>query len=204
MLVHSVFREELPGVALVWPHGLEHSIVAWALWVSAAPPMAEGTPVLQPGPACSNWEGQESLLKGAALLQIKQTPTQAREVQGAVRAAAPSWKQQMKVNLNMHSLFYCLDNTFTLKCCCSREAIARSQEAACFVIRIAAAPKGRDGTVWADLALLRTLVPGTPPRIWSMVEKLLLMMLDLGAKRCCAVWDTALNESSEKWSSPSD
>lgn len=88
----------------------------------------------------------------------------------------------MKVNLDMHSLVYCFDNTSTLKCCCSREAIARSQEVACFIIRIAVAPKGRDGTVWAGLDLPRALGPGTPPRIWSMVEKLPLMMWDFAAK----------------------
>lgn len=204
MLVHSVFRQELLGTGLVCPHGLEHSVAAWVLGVSGAPPMAERTPLLQPGPDCSNWEGQESPLKGAALLQVKQTPTQAWDVQGAVRAAAPSWKQQMKVNLDMHSLVYCFGNTFTLKCCCSREAIARSQEVACFMIRMAAAPKGRDGTGWADLDLPRTLAPGAPPRIWSTVERLPLMTWDLGAKRCCAVWGTALSGSSEEWSSPSD
>lgn len=80
------------GIGLVWPHGLEHSTAAWVLWVSGAPPRDERAPVLQPGPDCSNWQGQESPPKGAALLQIKQ-----RDVQGAVRAAAPSRKEQMKV-----------------------------------------------------------------------------------------------------------
>lgn len=163
VLVHSVFQQEFLGIHLLWPHGLEHSIAGWVLWVSGALPMAERTPVLQAGPDCSNWQGQESPLTGAALLQTKQTPAQARDVQGAVRAAPPSWKEQMKVNLDMHSLVYCFDNTFTLKCCCSREAIAPSQEVACLVIRITVAPKGRDGTVWADSDLPRTLAPGTPP-----------------------------------------
>jgi len=56
----------------------------------------------------------------------------------------------MKVNLNMHSLFYCFYNMFTLKCFCSREAILCNQEVACFVISVAVALEGRGGTVWTD------------------------------------------------------
>lgn len=120
-------------------------------WVSGARHLvlSEINPVLQRGPKCGK-QGRVTS-KELSCFKINQRPMGCRGVcRKLVRPASYSRKSLGKIKLNAHSLFDCFYNMFALKCFCSREAIPRNQEAACFAISVAVIPEGKDGTVWTD------------------------------------------------------